>query len=100
MQAAQSNNLFTPAEQEAVRELMFRLSPTEFRVLALRVWGSYSIEDISNSLCVDWNRADSILSRAMKELRSLCLSHPAFAARLLKKDARPNFKESILEKEI
>ena len=99
MQTLQTINLFSPAEHKAVRELLHELSPTEFRALALRFWGSYSVEDLSSDMNVDWDHANSILSRAMKALKSKCLSHPAFAARLLKGTARLNFNELILEKE-
>ena len=95
----QTDELFTSVEHAAVRGLMLRLSPTEFRALALRVWGSRSIEDISSALCVDWDRADQIVSRAMKKLKLLCLSHPAFATRLPDRESRTSFKESVLEKE-
>ena len=95
MQMFQAIDLFSPAEHEAVRELLLELSPTEFRALALRFWGSYSVEDLSSEMNVDWDRADSILSRAMRRLKSLCLSHPAFAARLPKATTRLNFNESV-----
>ena len=100
MQTLQTTNLFSTAEHQAVRELLHELSPTEFRALVLRFWGSYSVNDISSDLNVNWDHAHTILSRAVKCLKAKCLSHPAFAARLPKDKTRLNFNETISEKEI
>ncbi|MCB0416643.1 MAG: sigma-70 family RNA polymerase sigma factor [Bdellovibrionaceae bacterium] len=99
MQMLQTTNLFSQAQHQAVRELLHELSPTEFRALALRFWGSYSLDDLSSDMNVDWDHANSILSRAMRRLKTLCLSHPAFAARLSKATTRLNLNEPISEKE-
>ena len=100
MRTLQATNLFSPAEHQAVRELLHELSPTEFRALVLRFWGSYSVNDISSDLNVNWDHAHTILSRAMKSIKGKLLSHPAFVARLPKDETRLNFNEPTSEKEI
>jgi len=88
MQTLQATNLFSPTEHAAARELLLELSPTEFRALVLRFWGSCSVDDISSDLNVSWDHANAILARAMKTLRTKCLSHSVFAARLTQDNAR------------
>jgi len=100
MQTIQMTNMFAPSEHEAVRELLRELSPTEFRVLALRFWGSYSVEDISSDMNVNWDHANSILSRAMRALKAKCLSHPAFTARLCSSEPGRISMNQFTEKEI
>ena len=81
MQNAGSINIFSSAEHEVARELLVDLPPNEFRVLALRFWGLYSVSDISSDLNVSWEHAYELLSRALRNFKKRALIHPSFTRR-------------------
>ena len=69
-----SSKAFNHYDKLQVRRAVSKLSPIHQRIIFLRFWENYSIEDIAKEMRIEWNEAYRSLEDAIDLLRSIFLS--------------------------
>jgi len=68
---AKNKCLFEECDYAEIRKMLALLPDTEFRIIYLRYWATYSITQIAEELRMNWDAVDRKLTQTLNTLRSM-----------------------------
>jgi RNA polymerase sigma factor (sigma-70 family) len=69
--AVKAKCLFEECDYAEIRKLLAHLPDREFRIIYLRYWATYSINQIAEELRMSWDAVDQKLTQTLSSLRSM-----------------------------